>query len=120
LAWRLDGEATYALEGSAFVAGAAVQWLRDELGIIGEAAETEVLAESLNGNDGVYLVPAFVGLGAPHWDPYARGALLGLTRASGRAHLARAALEAIAYQVRDLAEAMARAGRPLAELRADG
>ncbi len=120
LAWVLDGSATYALEGSAFIAGAAVQWLRDGLGIIRDAAETEALAESVPDNGGVYLVPAFVGLGAPHWDMYARGTLVGLTRATSRAHLARAALEAIAYQVRDLAEAMARAGQPLRELRADG
>ncbi len=110
----------YALEGSAFVTGAAVQWLRDGLGIIREAAETEALAVSLPGNENVYLVPAFAGLGAPHWDMYARGALLGITRATGRAHLARAALESIAYQTRDLVDAMAAAGQPIAVLKVDG
>ena len=113
-------ELAYALEGSAFVTGAAVQWLRDGLGIIREAAETEALASSLHGNDGVYLVPAFAGLGAPHWDMYARGALLGITRATGRAHLARATLESIAYQTRDLVDAMAAAGQPVAVLKVDG
>ena len=120
VAWRLDHETTYALEGSAFVTGAAVQWLRDGLGLISEAAETDQLARSVDGNDGVYLVPAFVGLGAPHWDMYARGLLIGLTRGTTRAHVARATLESIAYQSRDLAEAMARAGRPVGELKVDG
>ena len=110
----------YALEGSAFVTGAAVQWLRDGLGIIREAAETDALASSLTGNENVYLVPAFAGLGAPHWDMYARGTLLGITRATGRAHLARATLESIAYQTRDLVEAMATAGQPIAVLKVDG
>jgi len=114
------GAVAYALEGSAFVTGAAVQWLRDGLGIIGEAAETEALAASLAGNDGVYLVPAFAGLGAPHWDMYARGTLLGITRATGRAHLARATLESIAYQTRDLVDAMTAAGQPIAVLKVDG
>ncbi len=109
LAWQLDGEpAEYALEGSIFVAGAAVQWLRDGLGIIATAAETEALAESLPSNEGVYFVPALTGLGAPHWDPYARGTLLGLTRGTTRAHLARAALESMAYQTSDVVAAMAR------------
>ncbi len=125
LAWQLDGEpAEYALEGSIFVAGAAVQWLRDGLGIIATAAETEALARSLPSNEGVYFVPALTGLGAPHWDPYARGTLVGLTRGSTRAHLARAALESMAYQTADVVTAMARDagvaphdGRPL---RADG
>ena len=94
-------EAAYALEASIFVTGAAVQWLRDGLGIVGEAAESEALAASLDGNDGVYFVPALTGLGSPHWDPYARGTIVGLTRGSGRAQLARAALEAIAYQTVD-------------------
>jgi len=121
LAYRLDGKPTYALEGSIFVAGAAVQWLRDELRIIDSAAETEALASGLDDNGGVYLVPAFVGLGAPHWDPNARGAVVGLTRDSGAAHFARAALEAVAYQTHDLAVAMAAdAGSPIATLRVDG
>ena len=101
--------------------GAAVQWLRDGLGLISEAAETEALAASLDSNDGVYFVPALTGLGSPHWDPYARGTIVGLTRGTGRAHLARAALEAIAYQTVDAVEAMeAASGEQLAELRADG
>jgi glycerol kinase len=116
------GEApAYATEASIFVTGAAVQWLRDGLGIIDEAAETEALAASLEGNDGVYLVPALTGLGSPHWDPYARGTIVGLTRGSGRAHLARAALEAIAYQTVDAVRAEeAAAGRGLEVLKADG
>ncbi len=116
-----DARAQFALEGSVFIAGAAVQWLRDQLGLIASAAESEALAASVPDAAGVYLVPAFVGLGAPHWDSAARGILTGLTRAAGRAHLARAALESIAYQTRDLIQAMeADAGRPLRELRADG
>ena len=111
----------YALEASIFVTGAAVQWLRDGLGIIREAAETEALAASLESNDGVYFVPALTGLGSPHWDPYARGTIVGLTRGSGRAHLARATLEAIAYQTLDAVRAMEQAsGRELRELKADG
>ncbi|MGY4707094.1 glycerol kinase GlpK [Candidatus Bipolaricaulota sp. J31] len=114
-----DGVA-YALEGSVFVAGAAIQWLRD-LGLISRAAESEELARSLAGNDGVYFVPALVGLGAPHWDPYARGAILGLTRGTTRAHLVRAALEAIAYQTADLVRAMeSDIAGGLEELRVDG
>jgi glycerol kinase len=114
-------EVAYALEASIFVTGAAVQWLRDGLGVIGEAGESETLAASLVGNDGVYFVPALTGLGSPHWDPYARGTIVGLTRGSGRAHLARAALEAIAYQTVDAvrAEEMV-CGERLAELKADG
>ena len=116
-----DGETAYALEASIFVTGAAVQWLRDGLGVIGDAAETEPLAASLSGNDGVYFVPALTGLGSPHWDPYARGTIVGLTRGSGRAHLARAALEAIAYQTVDAVRAEeAASGRPLEVLKADG
>ena len=112
---------TYALEGSIFVAGAAVQWLRDELGIIRTAAETEELAQTLPDNAGVYLVPAFVGLGAPYWAASARGAIIGLTRGTGKHHLARAALEAIAYQTRDVVEAMtADAKESVQELRIDG
>ncbi len=121
VAYRLGGKPTYALEGSIFVAGAAVQWLRDALKIISNAGETEALAKSLNGNDGVYLVPAFVGLGAPHWVPEARGVLTGLTRDSGIAQLVRAALESVCYQTRDLAVAMERdAGAALGTLRVDG
>lgn len=119
---QIEGQRTeYALEGSIFVTGAAVQWLRDELGIIREAAETEDLAASLDDNADVWFVPALVGLGAPHWDPRARGTLLGVTRGTTRAHLARAVLESIAYQTRDVTEAMrAESGRSLPELRADG
>jgi glycerol kinase len=112
---------SYALEGAVFVAGAAVQWLRDGLGLIGAAAETEPLARSVADTGGVYLVPAFVGLGAPYWDMYARGTLVGLTRGTTRAHIVRATLEAIAYQTRDVLEAMsAEAGRAPAALRVDG
>jgi glycerol kinase len=121
IACSTGGEAVYALEASIFVTGAAVQWLRDGLGIIDEAGESEALAASLQGNDGVYFVPALTGLGSPHWDPYARGTIVGLTRGSGRAHLARAALEAIAYQTIDAVRAEEGAsGRALAELKADG
>lgn len=113
VAYRLNGKTTYALEGSIFVAGAAVQWLRDSLKLIGHAADTEKLARSVESTDGVYLVPAFTGLGAPYWDPDARGALIGLTRASGFAEIARAALESVCYQTRDLLDAMAQdAGAP--------
>jgi glycerol kinase len=111
----------YALEASIFVTGAAVQWLRDGLGLIERASDTEALAASLEGNDGVYFVPALTGLGSPHWDPHARGTITGLTRGSGRAHLARATLEAIAYQTVDALAAMAPVcAEPLRELRADG
>src|SRR3989440_6233407 len=121
VAWAIGEHVTYALEAAIFVTGAAVQWLRDGLGVISEAAETEALAASLGGNDGVYFVPALTGLGSPHWDPYARGTIVGLTRGSGRAHLARAALEAIAYQTVDAVRAMEAAGaEPLRELKADG
>jgi len=114
-------EPAYALEASIFVTGAAVQWLRDGLGVIEEAGESETLAASLDGNDGVYFVPALTGLGSPHWDPHARGTIVGLTRGSGRAHLARAALEAIAYQTVDAVQAEeAASGERLAELKADG
>ncbi|MGB6946942.1 MAG: glycerol kinase GlpK [Bryobacteraceae bacterium] len=116
----LDG-ARFALEGAVFIAGAAVQWLRDKLGIIGAAAESGELAESVNDSGGVYFVPAFVGLGAPHWDPGARGMIYGITAATGRAELVRAALEGIAYQTRELVEAMeADSGEELKELRVDG
>ena len=121
LACATEERAAYALEASIFVTGAAVQWLRDGLGMIDEAAETEALAASLEGNDGVYFVPALTGLGSPHWDPYARGTIVGLTRGSGRAHLARAALEAIAYQTVDAVRAQEEAsGERLAALKADG
>ena len=117
-AWRLGGEApVYALEGSVFVAGAAVQWLRDGLGLVADAAETEALARSVAGNDGVYFVPALTGLGSPHWAPDVRGLITGLTRGTRREHLVRAALEAIAFQTHDVVEAMAL--RPEL-LRADG
>lgn len=115
------GGPEYALEGSVFVAGALIQWLRDELGIIRTAAETEALARSVPDSGGVHIVPAFTGLGAPWWEPDARGAILGLTRGTGRAHIARAALEALAFQIRDLADAMAAdAGAPLGVLNVDG
>lgn len=122
IAWAIEGGGVeYALEGAVFVTGAGIQWLRDGLGIIREAAETEALARSLESNEGVYFVPALVGLGAPHWDAYARGAILGLTRGTTRAHLARAALESICYQTRDVVETMEReSGLRLRELRADG
>ncbi|MDR2486960.1 MAG: glycerol kinase, partial [Clostridiales Family XIII bacterium] len=121
VAWQRDGRTCYALEGSVFVAGAAVQWLRDELGILGSAPESEVLARAATGSGGVYLVPAFTGLGAPHWMPGARGLLTGLTRGTGRAQIARAALEAIAYQSHDLLRAMsADAGAPICTLKVDG
>jgi glycerol kinase len=121
VAWGLEDEVAYALEASIFVTGAAVQWLRDGLGIIDRAADTEALAASLDSNDGVYFVPALTGLGSPHWDPYARGTIVGLTRGSGRAHLARAALEAIAYETVDAVRAQeAAAGARLEVLKADG
>jgi glycerol kinase len=122
IAWQRHGSScVYALEGSVFVAGAVVQWLRDGLGLIKAAAEIEALAASVPDSAGVYLVPAFTGLGAPYWDPEARGAIVGLTRGSDRAHIARAALEAIAFQSADVLAAMERdAGQPLLELRVDG
>jgi glycerol kinase len=120
ICYRLNGKTTYAIEGSIFIAGAAVQWLRDRLGLVDDAAETEALARGLDGNKGVYLVPAFTGLGAPHWDPAARGALFGLTRDTGPAELSRAALESVCYQTRDLFEAMAEDGMRPTELRVDG
>ncbi len=121
VAWRTGGRTAYALEGSIFVAGAVVQWLRDGLGLIRTAAEIEPLAASVADNGGVYLVPAFAGLGAPHWDAYARGTITGLTRGVTAAHLARAALESIAYQVADILEIMQKdSGLALPELRVDG
>ena len=121
IAWRLNGTCTYALEGSVFVAGAAIQWLRDEMKIIERASETETIARSLPDNGGVYMVPTFTGLGAPYWDMYSRGTIIGLTRGTGRAHVVRAALESIAYQSADLVSAMASdCGRKPSELRVDG
>ena len=121
IAWGIGASTTYALEASIFVTGAAVQWLRDGLGVIERASDTEALAASLGGNDGVYFVPALTGLGSPHWDPHARGTIVGLTRGTGTAHLARATLEAIAYQTHDAVRAMeAASGQDLPELRADG
>jgi glycerol kinase len=121
VAWGIGERTIYALEAAIFVTGAAVQWLRDGLSIIDAAAETEALAASLDSNDGVYFVPALTGLGSPHWDPYARGTIVGLTRGSTRAHIARATLEAIALQTVDAVQAMERvAERPLEQLRADG
>lgn len=117
---RIDGVAHYALEGSIFIAGAAVQWLRDGLGLIQSSAETETLARSIPSNNGVYLVPAFAGLGAPHWDAEARGLICGLTRGSGKAEIARAALESVAYQTADLIDAMAADGAPCRQLKVDG
>jgi len=121
IAWSIDKDVTYALEGSVFIAGAAIQWLKEALGLISDVSETERLASSIKGNEGVFFVPAFVGLGAPHWDQYARGLIIGLTRGTGRAHLVRATLEAIAYLTRDVLEEMKRdAGIDVRELRVDG
>ena len=121
VAWRRDGRLSYALEGAIFITGASLQWLRDGLGVIQSAAEAGPLAASVPDSGGVFLIPAFVGLGAPYWDSYARGTIVGLTRGSGRAQLVRAAVEAMAYQTRDVVEAMERdTGEPLRELRVDG
>lgn len=121
IAWGIDGRVTYALEGAIFVTGVAVQWLRDGLGIIADAAESERLADSVDSTGGVYLVPAFAGLGAPYWDADARGAIVGLTRETGRAEIVRAALESVAYQTRDIVDAMQEdSGVPITELRVDG
>ncbi len=122
IAWQVEDEAPqYALEGSIFVAGAAVQWLRDEMKLLNDAAESEAIAAGIASTDGVYLAPAFVGLGAPYWDQYARGTIVGLTRGSGRAHIVRATLESIAYQTRDVVSAMtADSGLALEALRVDG
>lgn len=121
VAWKLDGQVSYALEGSIFVGGAIVQWLRDELKMIPNAPAVESLANQIEDSDGVYIVPAFTGLGAPHWNAEARGTILGLTRGSSSAHIARAALEAIAFQTMDVAQAMASdAGMEIKELRVDG
>ena len=123
LAWKIKGtsDRMYALEGSIFIAGAALQWLRDGLGLINNASEVEELARTVKDTDGVYFVPALVGLGAPHWDPHARGLIIGLTRGTTRAHLVRAAIEAMAYQTIDAIEAMKKAGGiSVKELRVDG
>ena len=121
VAWSIGGKTTYALEGSVFNAGSTIQWLRDEVGLLGTSSECEALATSVPDNGGVYLVSAFTGLGAPRWDMYARGAIVGLTRGSTKAHIARAALEGIAYQVKDLLDAMeSDAGEKLSVLRVDG
>jgi len=121
IAWKIGGTTEYALEGSVFVGGAVVQWLRDGLGLIRKSEEVEALAKSLPDNGGVYFVPAFVGLGAPHWDSYARGSIFGLTRGSTAGHIARAAVQSIAYQVADLLDAMQRdSGDSVQELRVDG
>ncbi len=121
IAWGIDDQVYYALEGSVFIAGAAVQWLRDELQIIASASETEALAVQIRGDNPVYVVPAFAGLGAPYWDMYARGAIFGLTRDTGKAHLVRATLEAMAYQTKDLVTAMQEdSGTPLRVLKVDG
>ncbi|HEX2695173.1 MAG TPA: FGGY-family carbohydrate kinase, partial [Acidobacteriota bacterium] len=121
LACGPGGRAVYALEGSVFVAGAAVQWLRDQLGLLRTAAESEAVAQTVGDNAGVYFVPAFVGLGAPHWDAAARGTIVGLTRGSGRGHLVRATLESMAYSTRDVLETMRRdSGLKIRDLRIDG
>src|ERR1041385_6776277 len=121
IAWKIGNRTEYALEGSIFIAGAVVQWLRDGLGLIKTSAEVESLAAQVPDTGGIYLVPAFAGLGAPHWDQYARGVIAGITRGTTAAHIARAALEGIAYQVMDVLKAMeADAGIRLRELRVDG
>ena len=121
IGWGMDGEITYCLEGSVFIAGAVVQWLRDGLGLIKESHEIEALAASVPDSDGVVVVPAFVGLGAPHWDPYARGAIFGLTRGTSAGHLARAAVESMAFQTKDLLVAMQRDAKvDLQTLKVDG
>ncbi len=121
IAWGIDGKVNYALEGSIFVAGAAVQWLRDELGIIETSKDTEWMAKKVSDTNGVYFVPAFVGLGAPYWDPYARGTLVGLTRGANKYHIVRAALESLAYQTNDLIKAMIQdSGTKVSSLKVDG
>lgn len=121
IAWGLDGKVKYALEGSAFVCGAAIQWLRDEMGFMMDSKESEALATSVETSEGVYVVPAFTGLGAPYWEPNARGAIFGITRATGRNHIIRATLESLAYQNEDLLGAMASdLGAPIKELKVDG
>ena len=122
IAWQIGGKTTYALEGSVFIGGAAIQWLRDGLGILKSAAESETLATSVSDTGGVYFVPALAGLGAPYWDPSARGTLLGITRGTGPSHIVRAALEALAYQTKDVIEEMQRVvgGQSFKKLAVDG
>ncbi|WP_188754100.1 glycerol kinase GlpK [Pedobacter psychrotolerans] len=121
IAWQINGQVNYALEGSIFIGGAVVQWLRDELGMISKSADVETLAQQVKDTNGVYIVPAFAGLGAPHWDQHARGTITGLTRGTNKAHIARAALESIAFQTMDVLKAMeADAGIEITELRVDG
>lgn len=121
IAWGVDGKVKYALEGSIFIAGAAIQWLRDELKILYNAKQSEFYAKSVEDTNGVYVVPAFAGLGAPYWDMYARGTVMGLTRGANREHLVRATLESIAYQVKDILEAMQEdSGIELKDLKVDG
>jgi glycerol kinase len=121
VAWKIDNTTEYALEGSVFVGGAVVQWLRDGLGVIRKSQEVEALAKSVPDNGGVYFVPAFVGLGAPHWDSYARGSIFGITRGTTAGHIARAAVQSIAFQVADLLDAMhGDSGDAVKELRVDG
>ena len=121
IAWNIDGKVCYALEGSIFVAGAAIQWLRDELGLLKHSSDSEAIARSVEDASGVYLVPAFTGLGAPYWDPYARGMLIGMTRGTNRAHIIRAALESMAYQTADVLELMQKdSGLSLHRLQVDG
>ena len=121
IAWQVDGKTEYALEGSVFIAGAVVQWLRDGLKIIRKSSEVEALAAAVKDSEGVYIVPAFAGLGTPHWNQHARGSIFGLTRGSNNSHIARAAIDSIAYQTYDVLKAMeADAGISIAELRVDG
>ena len=121
IAWGIDGKVNYALEGSVFVCGAAVQWLRDELNILEKSSDSEAMAEAVEDSCGLYVVPAFVGLGAPYWDPYARGAVMGITRGANKNHLVRATLESLAYQTNDLLEAMTEdLGSRLVSLKVDG
>ena len=121
IAWGLDGKVTYALEGSIFVAGAAIQWLRDEMRLIDSAADSEYMAKKVKDTNGCYVVPAFTGLGAPHWDQYARGTIVGITRGVNKYHIIRATLESLAYQVNDVLEAMrADSGIQLSALKVDG
>ena len=121
IAWGVDGKVEYALEGSIFIGGAVIQWLRDELKVLYNAKESQFYAESVKDTNGVYIVPAFAGLGAPHWNMYARGCVMGLTRGANREHLVRAALESIAYQVKDVLHAMEEdSGLKLAGLKVDG
>jgi glycerol kinase len=121
IAWGIEGKVNYALEGSVFIAGAAIQWLRDEVKILDSASDSEYFANSIPDNGGVYLVPAFSGLGAPYWDMYARGTIFGLTRGSGKAHIIRAALESMAYQTRDILTAMEKdSSIKLKSLKVDG